>query len=144
LGNLVHIYIDHKNLKYLFTWSDLNKRQRRWLELIKDYELEIHYHPKKENVITNALSGKHHSDNIMVQPLTSCCDPKEPSLWVIPHGVLNNITHIPTIKEYVIPTQKTDVAISHIRMRLELGEVFSRRCRWISMVQGSSYDSEGF
>jgi hypothetical protein len=80
----------------------------------------------------------------MVQPLTSCCDPKEPSLWVIPHGVLNNITHIPTIKEYVIPTQKIDVAISHIRMRLELGEVFSRRCQWISMVQGSSYDSEGF
>jgi hypothetical protein len=36
LGNLVHIYTDHKSLKYLFTQPDLNMRQRRWLELIKD------------------------------------------------------------------------------------------------------------
>jgi hypothetical protein len=51
LGNLVHIYTDHKNLKYLFTQPDLNMRQRRWLELIKDYELEVHYHPAMANVV---------------------------------------------------------------------------------------------
>jgi hypothetical protein len=42
--NLVHIYTDHKKLKYLFTQPDLNMRLRRWLQLIKDYELEVHYH----------------------------------------------------------------------------------------------------
>jgi hypothetical protein len=43
-GNVVHIYTDHKSLKYIFTQPDLNMRRRRWLELIKDYELEVHYH----------------------------------------------------------------------------------------------------
>jgi hypothetical protein len=59
LGNLVHIYTDHKSPKYLFTQPDLNMRQRRWLELIKDYELEVHYHPRKANVVVGALSHKH-------------------------------------------------------------------------------------
>jgi hypothetical protein len=47
LGNVAHIYTDHKSLKYIFTQADLNMRQRTWLELIKDYDLEIHYHPGK-------------------------------------------------------------------------------------------------
>jgi hypothetical protein len=48
LGNLVHIYTDHKSLKYLLTQLDRNMRQQRWLELIKDYELEIHYHLEEQ------------------------------------------------------------------------------------------------
>jgi hypothetical protein len=45
LGNTCHMNTDHKSLKYIFTQSELNMRQRRWLELIKDYDLEVHYHP---------------------------------------------------------------------------------------------------
>jgi hypothetical protein len=41
-GQKCDIYTDHKSLNYIFTQSELNMRQRRWLELIKDYELEIH------------------------------------------------------------------------------------------------------
>ena len=52
------IYTDHKSLKYIFTQLDLNLRQRRWLELVKDYNLEIHYHPGKANVVADALSRK--------------------------------------------------------------------------------------
>jgi transcription elongation factor GreA-like protein len=52
-GNICHKYTDHKSLKYIFTQSELNMRQRRWLELIKDYELEIHYHPGKANVVAD-------------------------------------------------------------------------------------------
>jgi hypothetical protein len=59
-GNVVHIYTNHKSLKYIFTQPDLNMRQRRWLELIKDYELEVHYHPGKANVMADALSRKAH------------------------------------------------------------------------------------
>jgi hypothetical protein len=59
LGNLVHIYTDHKSLKYLFTQPDLNMRHRRWLEPIKDYELEVHYHRGKANVVADALNRKH-------------------------------------------------------------------------------------
>jgi hypothetical protein len=52
------IYSDHNSLKYIFTQADLNLRQRRWLELIKDYDLGITYHPRKANVVANALSRK--------------------------------------------------------------------------------------
>jgi hypothetical protein len=58
LGNTCHLYTDHKSLKYIFTQSKLNIRQQRWLELIKDYDLEIHYHPGKANVVEDALSRK--------------------------------------------------------------------------------------
>jgi hypothetical protein len=80
LDNLVHIYTDHKSLKYLFIQPDLNMRQRRWLKLIKDYELEVHYHPGKANVVADALSRKHQYNHIEVQSHPSCCNPKEPSL----------------------------------------------------------------
>jgi hypothetical protein len=56
----VQVYTDHKSLKYIFTQKDLNLRQRRWLELIKDYDLEIHYHPGKANLVVDALSRKDH------------------------------------------------------------------------------------
>jgi hypothetical protein len=46
MGNRCNIFTDHKSLKYIFTQSELNMRQRRWLELIKDYDLEAHYHPE--------------------------------------------------------------------------------------------------
>jgi len=66
-GNKCHIYKDHKSLKYIFTQSELNMRQRRWLELIKDYDLEAHYHLGKANVVADALSHKPHYQ--VVQPL---------------------------------------------------------------------------
>ena len=52
------IYTDHKSLQYLFTQKDLNLRQRRWLELIKDYDCTIAYHPGKANVVADALSRR--------------------------------------------------------------------------------------
>jgi hypothetical protein len=60
LGNVVHTYTDHKSLKYIFTQLELNMRQRRWSELIKDYELEVNYHPGKVNVVVDVLSRKAH------------------------------------------------------------------------------------
>ena len=124
LGNLVHIYTDHKSLKYLFTQQDLNMRQRRWLELVKDYELEIHYHPGKANVVADALSRKEHCNHLSVRPLSSmwCCDGSEPSLRVVPHGTLTNIALIPTIKEEIIAAQKDNVGIAHIRRKIQLGK----------------------
>jgi hypothetical protein len=50
-GNVVHIFTDHKSLKYIFTQPDLNMRQQTWLKLIKDYELEVHHHPGKANAL---------------------------------------------------------------------------------------------
>ena len=50
------IFTDHKSLQYIFTQKELNLRQRRWLELIKDYDCTIEYHPRKANVVADALS----------------------------------------------------------------------------------------
>jgi hypothetical protein len=58
MGAHCNIYTNHKSLKYIFTQADLNMRQRRWLELIKDYDLDVHYHPGKANVVADALSRK--------------------------------------------------------------------------------------
>ena len=69
LGHKCKIYTDHKSLKYIFTQSDLNLRQWRWLELIKDYELEIHYHPGKANVVADALSQKSHVNMLLATEL---------------------------------------------------------------------------
>ena len=65
IGNKCEIYTDHKRLKYIFTQSDLNLRQRRWLELIKDYNLEIHYHLGKTNVVVDALSRKSYGQQLV-------------------------------------------------------------------------------
>jgi hypothetical protein len=53
-------------LKYIFTQPDLNTRQRIWLDLIKDYELEVHYHSGMENVVADALSHKGHCNYLLV------------------------------------------------------------------------------
>jgi hypothetical protein len=58
IGNKCHIFTDHKSLKYIFTQRDLNLRQRSWLKLIKDYDLDIQYHLGKANVVADALSRK--------------------------------------------------------------------------------------
>src|SRR5438105_764102 len=67
LGNRCEIYTDHKSLKYIFTQTDLNLRQRRWLELIKDYDVGINYHPGKANVVADALSRRSYCNSIMVR-----------------------------------------------------------------------------
>jgi hypothetical protein len=111
LGNVVHIYTDHKSLKYIFTQPDLNMRQQRWLELIKDYELEVHYHPGKANVVVDALSCKAHCNYLSVVPWTR----EESSTQVLPNLSLFNITLMPTLKADIVAAQKDDEGVGHIK-----------------------------
>jgi hypothetical protein len=67
-GARCEIYTDHKSLKYIFTQKDLNMRQQRWLELIKDYDCCIFYHPGKENVVADALSKKSQGGVVKSEP----------------------------------------------------------------------------
>ena len=55
-GVHVDVFTDHKSLQYVFTQKELNLRQRRWLEFLKDYDMSVHYHPGKANVVADALS----------------------------------------------------------------------------------------
>jgi hypothetical protein len=69
MGTKCQVYTDHKSLKYIFTQKDLNLRQSHWLELIKDYDLEIHYYPGKANLVVDALSRKEHVHSGVVAQL---------------------------------------------------------------------------
>ena len=64
IGNKCELFTDHKSLRYIFTQQELNLRQRRWLELIKDYDLSIQYYPSKANVVADALRRKSYCHNI--------------------------------------------------------------------------------
>jgi hypothetical protein len=113
-GNVVHVDTDHKNLKYIFTQPDLNMRQRRWLELIKDYELEVHYQPGKANVVVDALSRKVHCNCLPTVRSTR----EESSTQVLPDLSLFNITLTPTLRSEIIATQKRDKGMRLIKRKI--------------------------
>lgn len=54
----VQVFTYHKSLKYIFTQPEFNLRQRRWMELVADYDLETAYHPRKANLVADALSRR--------------------------------------------------------------------------------------
>ncbi|GKA15497.1 putative reverse transcriptase domain-containing protein [Tanacetum coccineum] len=60
---------DHKSLQYILDQKELNIRQRRWLELLGDYDCEICYHPGKANVVADALSRKERNKPLWVRAL---------------------------------------------------------------------------
>jgi len=69
-GSRFEVFSDHKSLKYLFDQKELNIRQRRWLEFLKDYDFQLSYHPGKANVVTDAFSRKSlHMSTLMVKEL---------------------------------------------------------------------------
>jgi hypothetical protein len=69
MGKRCELYMDHKSLKYIFAQPDLNLRQRRWLALIKEYDIGINYHPGKANVVANAWSRKSHVSQLVVNSM---------------------------------------------------------------------------
>ena len=101
MGTQCHIYIDHKSLKYIFTQADLNMRQRRWLELIKDYDLEVHYHPGKANVVADALSCKVRCNCLSAEAYNEilCFEMSKLSLEIVPLGTLTHISIEPTLHD---------------------------------------------
>ncbi|KAD6795610.1 hypothetical protein E3N88_06506 [Mikania micrantha] len=68
-GTRFVVYSDHKSLKHIFDQKDLNMRQRRWMEVLTDYDFELQYHPGKANVVADALSRKERVKPIRVQSL---------------------------------------------------------------------------
>jgi hypothetical protein len=116
-GQKCDIYTDHKSPKYIFTQSKLNMRQRRWLELIKNYELYIHYHPGKANVVADALSRKNQVNMLAAHPM-----PYELAKEFdrLSFGFLNNTQGVtielePATEQDVRKGQKDDEKVNEIR-----------------------------
>ncbi|GKD44818.1 putative reverse transcriptase domain-containing protein [Tanacetum coccineum] len=72
-------FTDHKSLQHILDHKELNMRQRRWLELLTDYDCEIRYHPRKANVVADALSRKERIKLLQVRSLVMTIHPKLPS-----------------------------------------------------------------
>nr|GEU82501.1 putative reverse transcriptase domain-containing protein [Tanacetum cinerariifolium] len=77
-GTKYTVFTDHKSLQHILDQKELNMRQRRWLELLADYDCEICCHPGKENVIADALSQKKRIKPLRVRALVMTLHPKLP------------------------------------------------------------------
>ncbi|GJY15110.1 putative reverse transcriptase domain-containing protein [Tanacetum coccineum] len=68
-GTKCTVFTDHKSLQHILDQKELNMRQRRWLELLSDYDCDIRYHPGKANVVADALSRKERIEPLIVRAL---------------------------------------------------------------------------
>jgi ribonuclease HI len=120
MGTHYNIFTDHKCLKYIFTQVDLNMRQRRWLELIKDYDLEVHYHLGKANVVADALSRKLQCNCVMMDSRinTMCDELSKMKIEVISSGTLSHISVEPTLQDQIIMDQLSDKGVQIIKENL--------------------------
>jgi hypothetical protein len=114
---VAHIFTDHKSLKYFFTQAILNMRQRRWLEIIKDFDLEIHYHPGKANVVAGALSRKAHCNYLSAISVSG----EESSIRITPIMGQYNVTLTPMLRGEINAAQSSDEGVAHIKRRLTEG-----------------------
>jgi hypothetical protein len=124
MGNRCNIFTDHKSLKYIFTQSELNMRQRRWLELIKDYDLEVHCHPDKANVVADALSHKDHCYHLELELVSEplCEEMRRLNLEVVPQGSLYALTAESDLHDRIVTTQRDDEDIQTIKQKLAEGD----------------------
>jgi hypothetical protein len=124
MGNRCNILTDHKSLKYIFTQSELNMRQRRWLELIKHYDLEVHYHPGKANVVADALSRKDHYNHLELDPVSEplCEEMRRLNLEVVSQGSLYALTAESDLYDRIVTAQRDDEDIQSIKQKLAEGD----------------------
>ena len=119
IRNKCEIFTDHKSLKYIFTQPDLNLRQRRWLELIKDYNLSIRYHPGKANVVANALSRKsycHHLTTLDQRPELAQ-EVHQLNLQIVPYGTVNTLHLCLTLEDQIKEAQTKDREIKRLKVK---------------------------
>ncbi|XP_057251790.1 uncharacterized protein LOC130591863 [Beta vulgaris subsp. vulgaris] len=117
---VVVVFTDHKSLKYIFTQRDLNVRQRRWLELIKDYDLQLDYHEGKANVVADALNrkSKHYLNAVRILPRDLCDEFRKLEIEVVPRGSVETLCAMsaePALFQELREKQKYDPKLEKIR-----------------------------
>jgi hypothetical protein len=96
-------------------------RQRRWLELIKDYDVEVHYHSGKANVVADALNRKH-CNYVTLEPKneTLCEEMRKISLEVVEHGRLHAVSIESPLHQRIAIAQLSDEEVKKIKRKLEV------------------------
>nr|AAX95140.1 retrotransposon protein, putative, Ty3-gypsy sub-class [Oryza sativa Japonica Group]ABA92431.1 retrotransposon protein, putative, Ty3-gypsy subclass [Oryza sativa Japonica Group] len=124
IGNRREVYTDHKSLKYIFTQPDLNLRQRRWLELIKDYDMGIHYHLGKANVVADALSRKSYCNALCTEDMCGKLqqDLEHLNLGIVEHGYVAALEARPTLVDQVRAAQVNDPEIAELKKNTRVGK----------------------
>ena len=97
-------------------------RQRRWLELIKDYDLEVHYHPRKANVVADALSRKSYDNEVQVAPISSelCAEFKRLNLGFVTNAV--ELVLEPKLEQEIRKGQLQDAKLKEIAENIVIGK----------------------
>ncbi|WVZ63300.1 hypothetical protein U9M48_012941 [Paspalum notatum var. saurae] len=109
-GQHCEIYTDYKSLEYIFTQNELNMRQQRWLKLIKDYDMKIHYYPGKANVVADVLSRKSYANMALgfMMPHELCEEFERLSLGFLHHTIAAAFEAEPTLEQEIREHQKDD------------------------------------
>jgi hypothetical protein len=125
IGNKCQIFTDHKSLKYIFTQKDLNLRQRRWLELIKDYDLDIQYHPGKANVVADALRRKGQTNMLIghLLPQELCWEMAQLNLGIVTSTETLTLEIESTLEQNIRKGQLIDEKIVEYKKLIKLGKV---------------------
>jgi hypothetical protein len=99
-------------------------RQRRLLEIIKDYDLEVDYHPGKANVVADALSRKDHCNQLELEPVSEplCEEMRRLNLEVVPQGSLYALTVESDLYDRIVIAQRNDEDIQTIKHKLAEGD----------------------
>jgi hypothetical protein len=121
MGKSCELYTNHKSLKYIFTQSNLNLRQRRWLELIKDYDLGSNYHPGKANVVADALSRRSHVSQLVVDsiPFELCEEFDKLNLRIIANMVATEMDVGSNLLQEIQKGQVEDEKIQEIKHNIK-------------------------
>src|SRR3954464_9553953 len=121
MGKHCDVFTNHKSLKYIFTQKELNMRRRRWLELIKDYDLSLQYYPGKANIVADALSRKAYVNCLSSKDLPEelCEAFRDLSLEVVPEGFVASLVVQPVLMDKIRDSQKGDKGIEEIRGTLK-------------------------
>jgi len=130
-GMSCEIYTDYKSLKYIFTQKELNMQQRRWLELMKNYNIIIHYHLGKANVVADALSRK--PEGLIAALITRqpklLKDLEKLQIEITPtrgsslFGWVNQVRVLFDLRERIIGAQAKDDQFKRIKGQIEKGEL---------------------
>ena len=123
IGNKCQIFTDHKSLKYIFTQRDLNLRQHRWLELIKDYDVDVQYHLGKANVVADALSRKSQINMALGRVISEelCLEMERLNLGILAYAEAVTMEVEPTLEQEIRKAQLGDVKVKEIKELIESG-----------------------